>query len=80
MSVESSPLVSEAMLMTAGLGTRLRPFTQFMAKPMLPLMGIPMAQYVLDSLNVSGVSRVVANIHHHSEKTKNGLLQLEHRN
>ena len=35
--------------MAAGLGTRLRPFTELEPKALLPLMGVPMAQFAMDA-------------------------------
>lgn len=65
------------MLMAAGLGSRLRPYTEVMAKPLLPLMGVPMAQYGLDLLKKHGVKRVVANVHHLADHTGQALRFLE---
>ena len=56
------------MLMAAGLGTRLRPFTDLTPKPLLPLMGIPMATFAMEALGRAGVRRVVANAHHLGER------------
>ncbi len=50
--------------MAAGLGTRLQPFTSIEPKPTLPLMGIPMVQYVLDYLTHFGVRDAILNYHH----------------
>ncbi|MFZ9595384.1 MAG: sugar phosphate nucleotidyltransferase [Bdellovibrionia bacterium] len=68
--------IQSAMLMAAGLGTRLRPFTNHQTKALMPLMGVPMAQWVIDSLVHSGVQRIVANVHHHAEQTARQLLGL----
>lgn len=65
------------MLMAAGLGTRLRPFTELEPKALLPLIGVPMAQFALDSLASAGVERVVANVHHLSERATSGLRALD---
>lgn len=65
------------MLMTAGLGTRLRPYTERVPKPLLPLMGVAMAQFALDQLLEAGVSRVVANAHHQPERLALGLRSLD---
>ena len=65
------------MLMAAGLGTRLRPFTQLEPKPLLPLMGIPMAQFSVDALSQAGVRKIVANVHHQAERTRSGLNALD---
>lgn len=64
------------MLMAAGLGTRLRPFTEMEPKALLPLMGVPMAQFALDALAAGGVTHVVANLHHHAEKARDGFSRL----
>ncbi len=72
-----SVFTSQAMLMAAGLGTRLRPFTDVTTKALLPLLGIPVAQFTLDSLLSSGVQTIVANIHHDAARTRAGLLALE---
>jgi mannose-1-phosphate guanylyltransferase len=65
------------MLMAAGLGTRLLPFTEIESKVLLPLMGIPCAQYAIDSLSRAGVRKIVANVHHHVERAKEGFSRLE---
>ncbi len=70
-------MITRAMLMTAGLGTRLRPYTSLLPKPLLPLLGVPMAQFALDGLVEAGVRRIVANVHHLPEATRSGLEGLE---
>jgi NDP-sugar pyrophosphorylase family protein len=65
------------MLMTAGLGTRLRPFTELLPKPLLPVLGVPMAQFAVDLLVNAGVRSVVANVHHLPGKAVSGLQALE---
>ncbi len=66
-----------AMLMAAGLGTRLRPFSDLLPKPLLPVMGIPVAQFALDSLAAAGASRVVVNVHHLADEARAGLQVLD---
>jgi NDP-sugar pyrophosphorylase family protein len=73
----SEPIISQAMLMAAGLGTRLRPFTETIPKVLLPVMGTPVAQYAVDALVTSGVKNIVANIHHLPEVAKKGLQNFE---
>jgi len=53
-----------AMLLAAGLGTRLRPLTNACPKPLVQLAGRPMLEYGLDLLAAGGVRRVVINIHY----------------
>ena len=52
-----------AMILAAGLGTRMRPLTQDTAKPMLPLQGRPLLDHALDRLAEAGVEQVVVNTH-----------------
>lgn len=65
------------MLMTAGLGTRLRPFTHVCPKPLLPVMGVPTAQFGADLLVEAGVGHVVANVHALPDLASRGLKQLD---
>ncbi|PWT89466.1 MAG: hypothetical protein C5B54_08855 [Acidobacteria bacterium] len=53
----------KALLLTAGLGTRLRPFTFFQAKATLPLMNIPFVKYSLQYLRSNDVEAAVLNLH-----------------
>ena len=66
------------MIMAAGLGTRLQPYTQFLPKPLLPLMGVPMIQFALDQVAEAGVKEVVINFHYLPEVAKKSLLALDH--
>jgi len=70
-------MIETAMLMTAGLGTRMRPYTDLTPKPLLPVLGIACAQWALDSLAKAGIRRVVANVHHLAHATAHGLSRLE---
>ncbi len=55
------------MLLTAGLGTRLAPLTDFAAKPALPVAGVPLAGRILRWLAAGGVADAVLNLHHRPE-------------
>src|SRR3954470_191622 len=57
-------VVVDAMLLCAGLGTRLRPLTDERPKPVVPVLGRPLASYALAVLAGAGVRHVVANTHH----------------
>ena len=52
----------KAMVLAAGLGTRLRPLTDSTPKPLLPLAGKPMIQHHLERLVASGVREIVINV------------------
>lgn len=55
------------MIVAAGLGTRLRPLTEWLPKPALPVRGVPMIAYGLELLAAAGVTEVVINVHHHPQ-------------
>lgn len=52
------------MILAAGLGTRLRPLTDRLPKPALPVVNRPLASYSLERLRAAGVGRVAMNVHH----------------
>jgi mannose-1-phosphate guanylyltransferase len=54
----------KAMVLAAGLGTRMRPLTQLKAKPVLPVLNRPLIHWTLDLLARHGVTEVVINLHH----------------
>jgi len=56
--------MTRAMILAAGLGTRLRPLTQWRAKPALPVRGIPVVAYLLEWLAAHGIHEVILNLHH----------------
>ncbi len=56
-----------AIVLTAGLGTRLAPLTRTRAKPAVPVAGTPLILRVLAWLGREGVRDVVLNLHHRPE-------------
>jgi mannose-1-phosphate guanylyltransferase len=53
-----------AMIVAAGRGTRLRPLTDLLPKPALPVRGVPLVAYQLGLLRDHGVREVAINVHH----------------
>jgi MurNAc alpha-1-phosphate uridylyltransferase len=74
----NSHSIKDAMVMAAGLGTRLRPFSDFQTKALLPVMGVPIIQYTIDSLVHAGVEKIVANFHHQGRRSAEGIAALEY--
>lgn len=56
-----------ALLLTAGLGTRLRPLTLVRAKPAIPLGGVPLVSRIVTWLVSQGVCELVLNLHYRPE-------------
>ena len=52
------------LVLTAGLGTRLRPLTDILAKPALPVSGRPLVARILQTLATQGVTDAVLNLSH----------------
>jgi mannose-1-phosphate guanylyltransferase len=55
------------MVLAAGLGTRLRPLTNEITKPMVPVLDRPVMAHILDLLDRHGFEETVANLHHFPE-------------
>jgi NDP-sugar pyrophosphorylase family protein len=60
-------LIRRALLLTAGLGTRLRPLTDVRAKPAIPVAGEPMVRRIIRWLAAGGVTDLVLNLHYRPE-------------
>ncbi len=66
MTTTNSP--RRAMVLAAGLGTRMQPLTDTMPKPLVKIAGKPLLDHVLDRLDDAGVERAVVNVHHFAEQ------------
>src|ERR1700694_2758291 len=53
-----------AMVLAAGLGTRLRPLTYEVPKPMVPVLDRPVMAHIVDLLDRHGFGDVIANLHY----------------
>jgi mannose-1-phosphate guanylyltransferase len=56
-----------AMVLAAGLGTRLRPLTYEITKPMVPVLDRPVMEHIVELLERHGFQEVVANLHYFPE-------------
>ncbi|UCF46392.1 MAG: NDP-sugar synthase [Myxococcales bacterium] len=63
----------QAMLLAAGLGTRLQPLTDLRPKPIVPVANRPLAAFAIEHLARSGVRTIVANTHPQPEKVESAL-------
>lgn len=58
----------KAMILAAGLGTRLKPWTLKHPKALVPVGGVPMLGRVMENLRKEGYDDIVINIHHFGEQ------------
>jgi NDP-sugar pyrophosphorylase family protein len=57
-------MIAHALVLTAGLGTRLRPLTDVRAKPAVPVAGVPIVARIIEWLARQHVTELVLNLHH----------------
>jgi len=58
----------KAMILAAGKGTRVRPLTYDLPKPMIPVLGKPVMAYLIEHLAKHGVTEIMVNVAHLHEK------------
>jgi NDP-sugar pyrophosphorylase family protein/aminoglycoside/choline kinase family phosphotransferase len=54
----------KALILAAGLGERLRPITDHLPKPLLPILGKPVIERVVERVSALPVKRIGINLHH----------------
>lgn len=67
MSAAGEDYVLKAMIMAAGVGTRLMPLTIEVPKPMVPMANRPLMESIVQLLAEHGVTEVIANLHYHAD-------------
>ena len=63
----------QAMILAAGFGTRLLPYTNYRPKPLFPVLNTPLLLAAIRRLKNSGFSRIIVNCHHLGEQIVTGL-------
>lgn len=66
----------KAMVLAAGLGTRLQPLTALRAKPAIPFLNRPFLQYSLELLRRADVEKIVINLHHLPETITEAVREI----
>jgi NDP-sugar pyrophosphorylase family protein len=61
----------KAMVLAAGLGTRLRPLTDLISKPMAPIVNRPVMEHIIKLLAKHGFKDIVCNLHYFPDEIKN---------
>jgi len=67
------PRVSAAMVLAAGLGTRMRPLTDLTPKPLVRVAGRPLIDHVLDRIDEAGIPHACVNVHHLADQIEQHL-------
>jgi N-acetyl-alpha-D-muramate 1-phosphate uridylyltransferase len=65
--------IDTAMVLAAGLGTRLRPAAGVLPKPLVALARKPLIDHVLDRLASAGITRAVVNVHYQADQIEQHL-------
>ena len=67
-----------AMVLAAGLGTRLRPVTDTIPKPLVEINGRALIDHALDRLTSAGIERVIVNVHYKARMRAAHLARRDH--
>ncbi|MFV0297437.1 MAG: nucleotidyltransferase family protein [Hyphomicrobiaceae bacterium] len=70
--------IEKAFVLAAGLGTRMRPLTDTIPKPLVTLAGRPLLDHVLDRLETAGITEAIVNVHYMADQIEAHLRERRH--
>ena len=70
--------MKQAMILAAGLGTRLKPLTDTMPKALVPVGGRPLLDWNIRKLQAQGYDRFIVNIHHFAQQIRDYVVQQDY--
>lgn len=73
--VTRATMPESAIVLAAGLGTRMRPYNGAVPKPLVQVGGKSLIDYALDGLAAAGVERAVVNVHHLADALERHLAE-----
>jgi NDP-sugar pyrophosphorylase family protein len=69
---------NRAIILAAGLGTRLKPLTDHKPKALLEWEGKPLLEHVVEKLKSSGFTSIIVNLHHHADMIRDFVKQKDY--
>jgi len=60
--------MAKGMILAAGQGTRVRPLTKDLPKPMVPILGKPVMEYLIEHLVRHGITEIMVNVAYHHQR------------
>ena len=63
--------MAKGLILAAGQGTRVRPLTKFVPKPMVPILGKPVMEYLIEHLERYGICDIMVNVAFNHYKIEN---------
>lgn len=63
------------IILAAGLGTRLKPWTLTNPKALVPVEGVPMLQRIIEEFKRQGINHIIVNVHHFGDKIIDFLMK-----
>src|SRR5262245_14845367 len=68
------------MILAAGLGSRLRPLTTYLPKPLVPILNRPLLWHLITRVRDAGIHEIAVNLHYRGEQIRNWLGNGHHLN